>query len=83
MKDGIIRKYVREFVAMAQGYGCTEAAIYDSVNERVPGKADLSQVRQAIEWNLAQDYIRGSENVDTDEYEWRITSEGIAKESIK
>lgn len=83
MKDGIIRRYVREFVAMAKGYGCTEDAIYDSVNQRVPGKADLSQVRQAVEWNLAKDYIRGGENQDTDEYEWKITSEGIAKESIQ
>lgn len=68
---------------MANGYGCTEGMIHQGVNERVPGKANISDVREAIEWNVAKDYIRRRKNEDTDEYEWVITEQGKAKEAIK
>ena len=79
---GIYRNYVRECVAMANGYGCTEEMIFDSVNERVPGKADLSEVRDAVEWNLGKNYIKRRKNEDTEEYEWIITEDGKAKEAV-
>lgn len=78
-----VRLYVREICAMAEGYGCTEAMIYDAVNERLPGKANLTQVRDAVEWNVSKNYLRHQVNEDTDESEWVITQDGLAKERIR
>ena len=83
ISNGTMRLYVRETCAMAQGYGCTEEMIYDAVNERVPGKADLTQVRDAVEWNVSKNYLRRQKNEDTDDFEWVITQDGIAKDRIK
>lgn len=80
---GKIRKLVREFVCMAKGYGCTEEMIHQGVNERVPGDANITEVREAIEWNVAEDYMRQRENEDTEETEYVITGKGEAKEAIK
>jgi len=57
--------------------------IFRSVEERVPGPADLSEVRDAIEWNLGKNYIKRRRNEDTDEYEWLITAAGKAKEAVR
>ncbi len=80
---GTVRLYVRETCAMAEGYGCTLEMICDAVGGRLPGGADLTQVRDAIEWNVSKNYLRHRVNEDTDEHEWLITQDGLAKGRIK
>jgi len=77
------RKAVREVCNLAPGYGKTEAVLMDCVNELTGADVPVEQLREWIEWNLSEDYIRSKENKDTDEVEWVITDHGIAKESIK
>lgn len=78
------RKYVREVLNLAKGYGYDDESLLDKVNELArPAEANRSQLRDWIEWNHSRGYIRTEFNEDQDEDLWFITEEGIAKESIK
>lgn len=77
-----LRKYVRETLAMTPGYGHTEKMIVDAVNERLPVDANLTAIRDAIEWNHGKAYLRQEENEDTEQIEYSITKKGLAKEAI-
>jgi len=79
---GQLRKLVREVVAMTPGYGHTEEMIQRSVNELVPGDVDLTMLRTANEWNHSKTYFRTNKNEDSDEWEYFITKEGLAKEAV-
>lgn len=80
---GRIRRLVRESLAMAPGYGQTEKMLREACDERVAGRVDLTDLREAIEWNHGEDFLRSRENHDTDETEYLITEAGLAKEQIK
>lgn len=80
---GRIRKLARETVAMTPGWGHTEEMLRTAVDERVAGRVDLSDLRDALEWNHGENYLRSKDNEDTDEKEYFITESGLAKESIK
>lgn len=78
------RKLVREVLNLAGGYGYSEAALLDRLNELArPAQANRSQLREWTEWNLIKDYIRTEFNEDLEEDLWFITEEGIAKEQIR
>lgn len=78
------RKYVREVLNLAKGYGYSEGSLLEAVNDLAsPAEANLSQLREWIEWNHSRDYIRTDFNEDLDEDLWFITEEGIAKENVK
>lgn len=78
------RKLVREVLNLAQGYGYDEEALLDGVNELAsPAEANISQLREWIEWNHGRGYVRTEFNEDLDEDLWFITEEGIAKERIR
>lgn len=74
-----LRPLVREILAMSAPYGQTEKMLHDAVNTRVPGKADLSDFREAREWNHSKEYLRSKKNEDTDEVEFFATPKGLAK----
>jgi hypothetical protein len=76
---GQLRKLIREILAMASPYGVTEKMLKDSVDERVPGKVDLTDLREALEWNHSEEYLRSKKNPDTDEVEYFATPKGMAK----
>ncbi len=80
---GMARRKVREVCNLAPGYGKTEEMLLEKVNEVTGGGVSLELLRQAIEWNHAESYIRREKNEDTDEVEWFITDHGQAKERIK
>lgn len=79
MKTALYRRYIREVLRLSAPYPMTEQQIRDAVDGLLPGPCDLSELRSGMEWNLAKDYIRASENEDTDEEEWRLTDLGAAK----
>ena len=86
--DAAVNAAVRQVCAMAAGFGKTEAVLEKTVNELVTGDVlardvGIEQLRRAIEWNQARDYIRFERDDDTGEIQWFITRAGIAKESIK
>lgn len=83
VSKGLGRRKVREVLNMAPGYGKTEEVLLDAVNELVGGGVSAEQLREWIEWNHGDEYVRYEVNEDTDDREWFITSHGQAKESIK
>lgn len=80
---GRIRQKVREVINMRPGFGKTEAQVLEFVNDLLGGGVNLQDVRDAMEWNHTEAYIRRSKDRDTDEVLWFITAEGQAKENIK
>jgi hypothetical protein len=82
--DGKLRAHVREVLCMAPGFALDDEQLFNAVRELLPmHSAQDSDILRAAEWNLAKDYVSEKKNEDTDNREWRITSDGIAKQSIK
>lgn len=81
MTPALYRKWIRKVIKKGLPFGVPEFALQESVGELAGGRFDLSAFRDAMEWNLAEDYIRASENKDTDQKEWKLTPRGEAKES--
>ena len=68
---------------MAPGYALEDAQLHSSVLELLPmHSAQESDVLRAAEWNLIKDYVSESTNEDTDNREWRITKDGLAKQAL-
>lgn len=80
MTAALYREYIREVLALAAPYGVTDKALEDGVDSLVPGPINLSLHRDALEWNLAKDYVRSRINADTDLREWKLTPLGEAKQ---
>ena len=80
MTPALYREYIRDVLALAAPFGVTEKALQDGVDALVPGPIDVSTFRDAMEWNLAKDYIRARDNEDTDQREWTLTPLGTAKQ---
>lgn len=78
------RVLVREVLNMGQGYGYTEDALLDGINGLAsPAEAKWSEVREWVEWNHQNDYLRTEFSEDLDEDLHFITKEGVAKQALK
>ncbi|RYD19906.1 MAG: hypothetical protein EOP88_17105 [Verrucomicrobiaceae bacterium] len=80
---GRIRQKVREVINMRAGFGKTEAQVLEFVNDLLGGGVNLQDVRDAIEWNHTEGYLRRHEDKELEVVQWFITTEGQAKENIK
>lgn len=81
MTAALYRQWIREALNTAAPFAVPEEAMKDLISRRAGGGFDLSEYRRALEWNLAQDYIRSAINPDTDAKEWKLTPKGAAKQS--
>jgi hypothetical protein len=79
----IIRRKVREVLAIRPGYGQTEKQLLEFVNELTGGGVSLDELREAIEWNTGEKLIRSSYDAESEQTLIFITSDGIAKQNIK
>ena len=78
------RVLVREVLNMGQGYGYTEDALLDGINGLAsPAEAQRSEVREWLEWNHRNDYLRTEFSEDLDEDLHYITKEGVAKQAVR
>jgi hypothetical protein len=83
VSPGRARKAVRDVLNMQQGEPLAEAPMLAAVNELVGGGMDLTQLRDALEWNHCEGYVR-SEYIDELElHGWLITKAGINHDRIK
>ncbi|MBK1884113.1 hypothetical protein JIN85_16960 [Luteolibacter pohnpeiensis] len=80
---GRVRQKVREALMIAPGYGKTESMLLEAVNELVGGGVDLQMLRDGIEYNHGETFIRSKDDEETEQRLWFITKEGIARENIK
>lgn len=82
--DGKLRGLIREVLNMAPGYKLEDGQLCEAVRELLPmHSAQDSDVLRAAEWNLEKDYVATGKNDDTDNREWCITKDGIAKQALK
>ena len=76
----IIRRRVREVLAMAPGYGKTETQLLEFVNELNGGGVSLQELRDAREWNHEEGFVRSEPDEESEQILWFITSAGTAKQ---
>jgi len=76
----MIRRKLREVLAMAPGYGKTEKQLLEYVNELLNGGVSLQELRDAMEWNHAQSFIRSEDDAESEQILWFISRAGIAKQ---
>lgn len=79
---GQLKRYVRDVCSLAKGYGVTEKFMHDSINQLVPAGVEIDDLREAVEWNVSQGFVKRAKNEDTEDFEWSITKAGIAKDNI-
>ena len=78
-----VRQKVRAVLNLQPGRPFSDSMIHEAVNELVGGGVDLSQLRDAIDWNHNQAYIRKQYFEEAEMTGYLITKAGIAQESIK
>lgn len=76
----LIRRRVREVLAMAPGYGKTETQLLEFTNELNGGGITLQELRDASEWNHVNGYIRSEHDEESGQTLWFISKAGIAKQ---
>lgn len=79
-----IRQYVRQVAVASRPYGCTEESFRDQVAEMASmprGEIDLTDLRDAIEWNVGENYLRRYRDDEAENYLWKATPKAIAHES--
>jgi hypothetical protein len=82
--DGKLRALVRDALTISPGTGVEDVDLCDTVRDLMPlHTATDSDILRAAEWNLSKDFVRTEINDDTDNREWFITKDGLAKQSIK
>lgn len=82
VSKAIVRRKVREVLAMAPGFGKTETQLLEFVNELTGGGVSLQELRDACEWSLSESYIRSSYDEESEDTLWFITKAGIAQQNI-
>lgn len=78
-----MRQKIREALNIRAGSGKTERMLLEMVNELVGGGVSLQEVRDAIEWNHSEAYIRSAYDDEAEVTEWFITKAGIEQENLK
>jgi hypothetical protein len=80
---GRVRKAVRDVLAMQEGEPLGETPMLDAVNELVGGGVDLTILRDALEWNHAEAFVRSEYFEEAEMTGWIITKAGLNHDRIK
>jgi hypothetical protein len=83
VSTGRVRKKVRAALNIQAGSGKDESMLLEMVNELTGGGVSLQELRDAIEWNHGEGYIRSEYDDEAEVTEWFITKAGIQQENIK
>jgi hypothetical protein len=78
----ILRKKLREVLAMAPRRRFSEQMLLDALNRLVPEELTVQELKQAIEWNHAHNWIEYRHNEDEGRDEWFLTDAGKQKEGL-
>ena len=79
----MLRRKVREVLAIQPGYGKTEKFLVEAVNDLCGGGQTLQDIRDAMEWNHGEEFIRSAKDDEADEILWFITAAGQAQQNIR
>lgn len=83
VSPGEIRQAVREVLRLQEGEPLHEEPMLKKVNTLVGGGVDLTQLRDAIEWNHSEAFVRKEHVEEADLDGWVITKAGINHDRIK
>lgn len=78
-----IRKKIREALNISPGTGKTEAMLLEMVNELVGDGVSLQELRDGMEYNYGEAFIRSQYDKEAEVTEWFITKSGIQQENIR
>lgn len=78
-----IRQKIREALKLADGDPLTEGQIHEAVVDLLGRDPGLQAIRDGIEWNHGEAYVRSEFIAEAEKTAWFITKAGIAKENIK
>ncbi len=82
ISKAMIRRKIREVLHIRAGFGKTEKLLLECVNELTGGGVSLQELRDGIEWNHSEAYIRSKFEDEAEETLWFITPDGIAQQNI-
>lgn len=77
-----LRRLVRESLSLAPGYWYSDMMLCRAVNNMLPRESKESEILEACAWNLSKGFVDTRVSEDTDEREWKITKDGIAKDNV-
>lgn len=79
MRNPLLRRKIREVLAMASTRRFTEQMILDAVNQLIPEPASKAEIGEQLLWNHESGYVDYRHNRDIDQREWFLTEEGKKK----
>lgn len=79
----MLRRKVREVLAMQPGYGKTREFLLQAVNDLCGGGVTRQDLMDAMDWNHSEDLIRSKKDDEAEETLWFITEAGLAKQNIQ
>lgn len=83
VSDARVRAAVRAVLKLQQGDPLNEVPLLAAVNELVGNGVDLTQLRDALEWNHGEAFIRSEYVSEANLNGWVITKAGINHDRIK
>lgn len=78
-----IRQKIRAALKLAAGDPLSEAQVHEAVTDLLGRDPGLQAVRDAMDWNFAQMFVRSEWIEEAEKTGWYITKAGIAKENLK
>lgn len=83
ISDARVRVAVRDVLKLQDGDPLGERPMLDAVNELVGNGVDLTQLREALEWNHGEAFVATVHVAELDLDGWVITKKGINHDRIK
>jgi hypothetical protein len=83
VSDGRVRQAVRAVLALQAGDPLSEPPMLAAVNELVGNGVDLTQLREALEWNHGEAFIATVHVAELDLDGYVLTKKGINHDRIK
>jgi hypothetical protein len=79
MRKALLRRKIREVLAMAATRRFTELMILDAVNQLIPEPASKGEIGDELQWNHESGYVDFKHNRDINLDEWFLTERGKQK----
>jgi len=76
VSKAMVRRKIRTALKLRRAKGLTEELLLETVSELCGGGVGLQQLRDELEYNHAEAFIRSAHDKEADETHWIITPKG-------